>query len=64
MLGNFSFGDYFKKEAIYYAWDFLTNTLGLPKDNLWVTVFETDDETFDIWHKQEGIPKESDSSVW
>ena len=58
MLGNFSFGSYFKKEAIHYAWDFLTQSLGLPKDKLWVTVFETDDESFQIWHKQEGVPKD------
>lgn len=58
MMGNFSFGDYFKSEAIHYAWDYLTNTLQIPKDKLYVTVFETDDEAADIWHKQEGIPKD------
>ena len=49
MLGNFSFGDYFKETAIIQAWDFLTNTLELPKEKLWVTVFEEDDEAADIW---------------
>lgn len=58
MLGNFSFGDYFKKEAIHFAWDFLTNELKIPKDKLYVTVFETDDEAAEIWHKQEGVPKD------
>jgi len=49
MLGNFSFGDYFKREAIGYAWDFLTNTLQLPPEKLWVTAFDEDEETADIW---------------
>lgn len=55
MLGNFSFGDYFKREAIQYAWQFLTETLQLPADKLWVTVFEEDDEAADIWLKEIGI---------
>jgi len=57
MLGNFSFGDYFKKEAIHYAWDFVLNVLKLPRERLYVTVFETDDEAAEIWHKQEGVEK-------
>lgn len=56
MLGNFSFGDYFKEDAIAFAWEFLTETLQLPKDRLLVTVYETDDEAFEIWNKKVGVP--------
>src|SRR6266403_2428511 len=55
MLGNFSFGDYFKREAIHFAWHFITGTLGIPKDRLWVTVFEEDDEAERIWTEEMGI---------
>ena len=58
MLGNFSFGDYFKSEAIRFCWDFLTVELGLPKDKLWVSVFEDDDEAADIWVNEIGFPLE------
>ncbi|WP_428622969.1 alanine--tRNA ligase [Sedimenticola sp.] len=55
MLGNFSFGDYFKREAIQYAWEFLTEVLGLPEEKLWVTVFEEDQEAEDIWLKEMNV---------
>ncbi len=55
MLGNFSFGDYFKRDAIAYAWEFLTGTLGLPPEKLWVTIYEEDDEAADLWLKEMGI---------
>jgi alanyl-tRNA synthetase len=58
MLGNFSFGDYFKKDAIQYAWELLTERFLLPKDKLWVTVYAEDDEAYDIWHKTVGVPAE------
>lgn len=58
MLGNFSFGDYFKHDAITYAWQFLTEEMRLPKDKLWVTVFREDDEAYGIWRDQIGIPEE------
>jgi len=58
MLGNFSFGDYFKRDAIRFAWEFLTQVLQLPKDKLLVTVYQTDDEAYDIWAKEMGIPTE------
>ncbi len=56
MLGNFSFGDYFKQEAIHFAWGFLTQTLQLPTERLLVTVYAEDDEAYEIWHKQIGVP--------
>jgi len=58
MLGNFSFGDYFKREAIEFAWTFLTVNLGLPEEKLWITVFENDDEAADIWLKDIGVSSE------
>jgi alanyl-tRNA synthetase len=58
MLGNFSFGDYFKRDAIRYAWELVTREYGLPADKLWTTVYETDDEAYDIWTKDIGVPKE------
>jgi alanyl-tRNA synthetase len=56
MLGNFSFGDYFKRDAIHYAWELLTSVYGLPQEKLWVTVYQEDDEAYDIWHQQIGVP--------
>jgi alanyl-tRNA synthetase len=58
MLGNWSFGDYFKREAIKYAWDLLTNVYGLSPDKLWVTVYQTDDEAYDVWADEIRIPRE------
>src|SRR3984893_8051618 len=55
MLGNFSFGDYFKREAVHFAWNFITGTLGIPKDRIWVTVFLEDDEAQRIWTEEIGI---------
>ena len=56
MLGNFSFGDYFKHEAIAWAWEFLTKTLEIPEDLLYPSIYEEDDETFDIWVNEIGVP--------
>ncbi|MGL5630980.1 MAG: alanine--tRNA ligase, partial [Azovibrio sp.] len=58
MLGNFSFGDYFKQDAIAYAWELLTGVFKLPKERLWITVYSEDDEAYDIWTRQVGVPAE------
>ena len=58
MLGNFSFGDYFKRDAIRYAWELLTVVYGLPSDKLWVTVYIDDDEAYDVWANEVGVPRE------
>ena len=58
MLGNFSFGDYFKRDAIHYAWELLTRVYGLPTERLWVTVYAEDDEAYDIWAQEIGVPPE------
>ena len=58
MLGNFSFGDYFKKEAIAWAWEYVTEVLKLPKDKLWISVYQDDDEAAEIWHTEAGVPRD------
>jgi len=58
MLGNFSFGDYFKKDAIHFAWELLTGVYKLPKEKLWVTVYETDDEAYNLWANEIRVPRE------
>ncbi|MDD7543601.1 MAG: alanine--tRNA ligase-related protein, partial [Peptoniphilaceae bacterium] len=58
MLGNFSFGDYFKKEAIHWAYEFLTEKIGLEKDKLWITVYQDDDTAYDIWTQEVGIAED------
>jgi alanyl-tRNA synthetase len=58
MLGNWSFGDYFKRDSLKWAWELLTQVYGLPADKLWATVYETDDEAYDIWVNEIGLPKE------
>src|SRR4030042_5615331 len=58
MLGNFSFGDYFKKEAIDYAWDYSTKVIGFPGKKIWVSIYQEDDEAFALWNERIGIPEE------
>ena len=63
MLGNFSFGDYFKRDAIRYAWDLLINQFGIPPEKTWITVYQDDDEAYDIWVKEIGIPLDRISRI-
>ena len=58
MLGNFSFGDYFKRESIRWGWEFVTEHLNIPEDKIWVTVYEEDDDSYDLWAKEMGFPEE------
>jgi hypothetical protein len=58
MLGNFSFGDYFKRDAIRYAWELITEVYGIPKEKLWTTVYHEDDEAYEIWTREIGVPAE------
>ena len=58
MLGNFSFGDYFKEEALPWAWEYITEVLEMPKDRLWATIYKDDEEAYDIWTKKIGLPAE------
>jgi len=58
MLGNFSFGDYFKREAITWAWEFVTKVMEMPEDRLYVSIYEDDDEAFEIWNKEIGLAPE------
>ncbi|HOW83467.1 MAG TPA: alanine--tRNA ligase-related protein, partial [Spirochaetota bacterium] len=58
MLGNFSFGDYFKKEAIQFAWEYSTGVIGFPKEEIWVSIYEDDNEAFELWNRMIGVPAE------
>ena len=64
MLGNWSFGDYFKRDSLKWGWELLTEVYKLPPERLWVTVYQEDDEAYDIWHKEIGIPAERIVNTW